>query len=119
MVSQDKSFADLVAEAPEAPAEGTVGLVGTLAKSSEPGKFVLTLQDGMSVTLDTSAVKGHTVLGSSLGRTIVQVEVEAGKVPAFAPPLLAQGPLVTGARFDVHKPPSHDSLSSINCLSKI
>jgi hypothetical protein len=85
MASHDKSFADLVAEAPAAPAEGTVSLVGSLAKSSEAGKFVLTLQDGQSVTLETSAVKGHTVLGSSLGHTIVQIEVDAGKVPAINP----------------------------------
>jgi len=83
MAKEDKSFADLVAEAPAAPVEGAVSLVGALAKSSEAGKFVLTLQDGRSVTIETSAVKGHTVLGSSLGRTIVQVEVEAEKVPAI------------------------------------
>lgn len=109
MAKEDKSFADLVAEAPPAPTEGTVSLVGTLAKSSEPDKFVLTLQDGRSVTLETSAVKGHSVLGSSIGRTIIQVEVEGGKVPNLQP--FAQeaiSPLVTGARFDVYKPPSHD-----------
>ena len=85
MVSEDKSFADLVAEAPPAPAEGTVRLVGALAKSREAGKFVLTLQDGRTVTLETSAVKSHTVLGSSLGRAIVQIEIEASKAPRFRP----------------------------------
>jgi len=82
MAKEDKSFGDLVAEASAAPSEGAVSLVGVLAKSSEAGKFALTLQDGRTVTLETSAVKGHTVLGSSLGRTIVKVEVEAEKVPA-------------------------------------
>jgi len=85
MATEDKSFAELVAEAPAAPSEGTVSLVGALAKSSEHGKFVLILQDGSTVTLETSAVKGHVVLGSSLGRTIVRVEVDAGKVPAISP----------------------------------
>lgn len=84
MAKEDKAFADLVAEAPAAPAEGAVSLVGALAKASEHGKFVLILQDGNTVTLETSAVKGHAVLGASLGRTIVQVEVEAGKVPAIS-----------------------------------
>jgi hypothetical protein len=83
MASEDKSFADLVAESPAAPAEGTVRLVGALAKSREAGKFVLTLQDGRTVTLETSAVKGHTVLGSSLGRAIVRIEVEASKAPVL------------------------------------
>lgn len=85
MASQDRSFADLLAEAPAAPAEGTVSLVGALAKSREAGKFVLTLQDGRTVMLETSAVKGHTVLGSSVGRAIVRIEIEASKAPAFAP----------------------------------
>jgi hypothetical protein len=85
MASEDKSFADLVAEAPGAPAEGTVSLVGALAKSREAGKFVLTLQDGRTVTLETSAVKGHTVLGSSLGRAIIRIEIEASKAPTLGP----------------------------------
>lgn len=64
MASNDKSFEELVNEAPLAPAAGTVSLVGKLAKSSEPGKFVLTLPDGSAMTLDTAAVKGHEVLGA-------------------------------------------------------
>lgn len=99
MAKEDKAFADLVAEAPAAPAEGTVSLVGALAKASEHGKFVLILQDGNTVTLETSAVKGHAVLGSSLGRTIVQVEVEAGKVPAIGPQTFTRA---TAAAQDIH-----------------
>ena len=90
MAEEDKSFAALVAEAPPAPAEGVVSLVGTLARSSEHGKFVLILQDGQTITLETAAVKGHAVLGASLGRTIVRVDVDAGKVPAIGPQPFAQ-----------------------------
>jgi hypothetical protein len=85
MPQEQKSFEDLVKEAPAAPAAGTVSLVGTLAQSSEAGKFVLTLQDGSPVTLETAAVKAHTVLGTSVGQTIVRVDVEAGKIPAINP----------------------------------
>jgi len=82
MTSEAKAFEDLVKEAPEAERAGTVSLVGTLARSSEPGKFVLVLQDGGALTLEIAAVKGHAVLGSSLGRTIVRVDVESSKAPA-------------------------------------
>jgi hypothetical protein len=90
MAEEDKSFAALVAEAPPAPTEGVVSLVGTLARSSEHGKFVLILQDGRTITLETAAVKGHAVLGASLGRTIVRVDVDVGKVPASGPQPFAQ-----------------------------
>jgi hypothetical protein len=85
MAGKDKSFEELVKEAPPAPAEGTVSLVGTLARSGEPGKFVLTLQDGSTLTLETAAVKGHEVLGTSVGQTIVRVDVEAEKIPPTSP----------------------------------
>ena len=119
MAEEDRSFAELVAEAPPAPAEGAVSLVGTLAKSSEHGKFVLILQDGQTITLEVSAVKGHAVLGASLGRTIVRVDVEAGKVPALSPQPLAQGvvsPLVSvpvGNRDITVTDPHHDAGTGI------
>jgi hypothetical protein len=86
MATEAKSFADLVKAAPAAPATGTISLVGTLAQSSEAGNFVLTLQDGSSVTLETAAVKGYAVLGASVGQTIVRVDVDAGKIPTIRPP---------------------------------
>lgn len=99
MAEEDKSFATLVAEAPPAPADGVVSLVGTLARSSEHGKFVLILQGGQTITLETSAVKAHAVLGASLGRTIVRVDVDPGKVPAISPQPFIQA---TVAAQDIH-----------------
>jgi hypothetical protein len=81
MVSEEKSLAELLSEAPQASDGNTVSLVGLLARSSEPGKFVLTQQDGSSVVLEIASVKEHVVLGTSIGRTIVRIIVEAGKVP--------------------------------------
>jgi hypothetical protein len=81
MADKEKSFEDLVKEAPTG---GTVSLVGTLAQSSEAGKFVLNLQDGRAMTLETASVKGHTVLGTSLGQTIVRIDVDPGSLPADA-----------------------------------
>jgi hypothetical protein len=80
MAKEQESFATLVDEAPLASAAGTVSLVGTLARSAEPGKFVLTLQDGRAVTLETAAVKGYMVLGTSVGQMIVRIDVDAEKV---------------------------------------
>jgi hypothetical protein len=80
MAREEESFETLVKEAPLAPAAGTVSLVGTLARSAEAGKFVLTLQDGRTVTLETAAVKGYMVLGTSVGQTIVRIDVDPDKV---------------------------------------
>jgi hypothetical protein len=82
MAREEKSFEDLVKEAPRG---GTVSLVGALAQSSEAGKFVLNLQDGRTMTLETASVKGHTVLGTSVGQTIVRIDVDAASISASAP----------------------------------
>jgi hypothetical protein len=84
VVTEQKAFETLVDEAPLASTAPTVSLVGMLARSSEGGKFVLTVQDGRSVTLEVAAVKGYLVLGTSVGQTIVRVDVDAEKVPAEA-----------------------------------
>src|SRR5262249_5599870 len=75
------AFEDLLKEAPLAPAWDGVSLVGTLARSSEGGKFVLTLQDGRAVTLETASVKNYTVLGTSVGQTIVRIDVDRASIP--------------------------------------
>jgi len=80
MASEEKSFENLLKEAPVAPAAGIVSLVGTLAQSCEAGKFVLTLEDGSALTLETASVKGHTVLGTAVGQTIVRIDVESDKI---------------------------------------
>lgn len=76
MAAKEQSFEDLLKDAPSAPDGSTVSIVGSLAKSDDPKKFVLFLSDGSSLTLDTAAVKKHTVLGQSVGQTIVQVDVD-------------------------------------------
>ena len=84
MASGEKSFEDLLKEAPSAPAAETVSLVGALGQSSEAGKFVLTLQDGSAVTLETASVRNYAVLGTPGGQTIVRVDVDVAKVPPSA-----------------------------------
>jgi hypothetical protein len=96
MAREEKSFEDLVKEAPRG---GTVSLVGALAQSSEAGKFVLNLQDGRAITLETASVKGHAVLGTSVGQTIVRVDVDAAALPVGVP-----GETVA----DINTPPPRD-----------
>jgi hypothetical protein len=81
MPDEIKLFSELVKEAPLATEEDTVSLVGLLGRSAESGKFVLQLAPGNNITLDIDAVKGYRVLGASVGQTVVQVNVDRGKVP--------------------------------------
>jgi hypothetical protein len=117
MNSEEKSFKELVKEA---PVGATVSLVGALAQSSEEGKFVLTLQDGRAITMETASVKGHAVLGTSVGHTIVRIDVDAGALPAVARgepgPVAnfhtAPGPDYTLAWLDHGQKPLLDSVKS-------
>lgn len=59
---QQDSFQDVVANAPLSRSEGPIGLVGALTRSKHEGKFVLTLQDGGAVTLNTADVNNYKVL---------------------------------------------------------
>jgi hypothetical protein len=81
MASEGKSFEDL---AMVTPVTGTVSLVGALAQSSEAGKFVLNLQDGRTVTLETTSVKSYMVLGTTVGRAIVRIHVDAASAPGMS-----------------------------------
>ena len=67
MADEKKSFSELVNEAPLAVTEGSITVVGALARSHEPGKFVLIFCPECNVTLDIDAVKGYRVLGGAIG----------------------------------------------------
>jgi hypothetical protein len=81
MAEHKKPFGELVNDAPLATQEDTVTLVGALARSNQQGKFVLTLSQGNSVTLDVDAVKNYTVMGGAVGQMLVQVEVDRARLP--------------------------------------
>ncbi|RKP48664.1 hypothetical protein D7S86_21940 [Pararobbsia silviterrae] len=72
-------------EAPVHAVHETATLTGTLSRSDESGKFVLTLGDGRTVKLAVDAVKRHKVLGSSGAQAIVEVEVDVKSIPADTP----------------------------------
>lgn len=81
MSDEEKSFGELLSEAPLATGENTISLVGALARSHHSGKFVLTLAGNQSVTLDIDAVKKYRVLGGGVGQALVEVEIDRERVP--------------------------------------
>ncbi|MER8903899.1 hypothetical protein [Mesorhizobium sp. M0772] len=74
--SEQAAFADLVKQASVQPEPEIVTLTGVLWKERDPAKFCLTLGNGRILTLDISSVKSYLVLASSLGHTIVRVDVD-------------------------------------------
>lgn len=82
-----RSFRELVSQAPAAPSAQAPRLVGTLSRAQEEGKFVFTLADGRSVTLDIDAVREHRALGGAAGQELVEITVDPERLPreAMAP----------------------------------
>jgi hypothetical protein len=103
MSDEKKSFGELLNESPLAAGENTISLVGALARSHHPGKFVLALAGNQSVTLDIDAVKEYTVLSGMIGQLIVQVEIDRDRVPGS----LAQ-PQASQAAIPGFKNPLHE-----------
>jgi hypothetical protein len=82
MPTQDSSFDQLLSRAPAAPNADIVTVVGALARSTQEGKFVLTVPDGRSLTFDVAAVKQYRVVAESLGQLLVELDLDAKEIPA-------------------------------------
>jgi len=111
MAEQKKPFGELVNDAPLATQEDTVTLVGALARSSQAGKFVLTLSPGNNVVLDVDAVKDYSVLAGAVGQTLVQVEVDRSKLPENVP---AGAPVTTLPAYELKNPVADRTLPTID-----
>jgi hypothetical protein len=111
MAKQEGDFAELLQAAPLVADPDTVSLVGILARSSNPAHFVLTLADGHSVTLEVDAVKSAKALAGAIGQSIVQLEIDAKRLPDYllAGGFKARADVVKTQLGDVHKPLSSDS----------
>jgi len=105
MAKGDKSFKELLAEAPLAEGAATTTVFGTLARSTEADKFVLTLANGQSVTLPTNAVKSYDRLAGAIGQVLVQLELDTKLLPKELDQLNLEN---TPAWFDTHKLPIVD-----------
>lgn len=86
MAEKKKSFSEILNDAPLAAQEDTVTLTGALARSNQPGKFVLAMGPGNTVTLDVDAVKSYQMLGGAVGQPLVQLELDKAKLPAGVQP---------------------------------
>jgi hypothetical protein len=76
---EGNTFADLVKQAPTRSGAEIVTLTGVLWQASDPSKFGLTLSDGRSGTFDIANVKSYLVLCSSVGETIVRIDIDASQ----------------------------------------
>jgi hypothetical protein len=81
MADEKKAFSELLSDAPLATTENAISVVGALARSHHPGKFVLLLAGGMSVTLDIDAVKDYRVIAGAVAQLLVEVVLDSNKVP--------------------------------------
>jgi hypothetical protein len=81
MAKEESEFQKLLSEAPAAPSEDTVTAVGALSRTVDPARFVLTLANGRSETLEVAAVKSAKNIAGAIGQSLVQLELDAKRVP--------------------------------------
>lgn len=77
----DISFDQLLNKAPLGPSSDSVTIVGVLARSPHEGRFVVTVPNGQTFTLEVMAVKQHKVVAESVGQLLVELELDAKKLP--------------------------------------
>jgi hypothetical protein len=81
MAKEESEFQKMLSEAPAAPDPDTLTLIGFLGRTADPARFVLTLPDGRSETLDVAAVKSAKKMASAIGQSVVELELDAKRVP--------------------------------------
>jgi hypothetical protein len=99
MPEGDTDFAKLLRDAPMV--SDTVTVAGMIARTPDPTRFMLTLPDGRSETLQVEAVKSAKIVASTIGQSVVQLELDAKRIPeslrrAERNPLVAGGVGVGG-----------------------
>jgi hypothetical protein len=92
MAKDEGDFRKLLSEAPMAPDADTVTVVGILARAPDAAQFVLTLPDGRSVALDVDAVKSAKAIAGAIGQSVVQLELDAKRIPENLMRPLKSGP---------------------------
>jgi hypothetical protein len=81
MAKEESEFQKLLNEAPAAPSTDTVTVMGALSRAADPSRFVLTLPDGRSETLEVAAVKSVKKIAGAVGQSLVELELDAKRVP--------------------------------------
>jgi hypothetical protein len=91
MAKPDSEFEKLLHEAPMAPDADTVTVIGALTRTADAARFNLTLADGRSVTLDVDAVKSAKAIAGAIGQSLVQVTLDATRVPEILTAAILKG----------------------------
>ncbi len=81
MAKSESEFQKMLGEAPMAPNADTVTVVGMLGRTADAARFALTLPDGRTETLDVDAVKSAKAIAGAIGQSVVQLELDAKRVP--------------------------------------
>jgi hypothetical protein len=81
MAKEESEFQKLLSEAPAAPSSDTVTVTGALSRTADSAHFVLTLPDGRSVTLEVAAVKSAKRIAGAIGQVLVELELDAKRLP--------------------------------------
>jgi hypothetical protein len=105
MSKLESDFQKLLSEAPMAPDADTITVVGILARSPDTDRFILTLANGRTETLDVDAVKSAKIISGAIGQSVVQLELDAKRVPGNLTQAFKSGPDFTAGYIDYHLGP--------------
>ncbi|MGD0304448.1 MAG: hypothetical protein ABSC71_06420 [Candidatus Acidiferrales bacterium] len=103
MATNETSFEQLLSRTALAPSSDTITVVGALARSPDPQKFVLGVQDGQTFTIDVAAVRKFKVVAESVGQILVELELDKAKLPAELRKTVATASIE-------YKPPVRDAI---------
>ena len=81
MSKEQNEFRKLLSEAPAAPDADTVTVVGTLARTTDAERFLLTLSNGRTETLNVAAVISSRRIAGVVGQALVELVLDANQVP--------------------------------------
>ena len=102
MAKAESDFQKLLSEAPMAHASDTVTVVGALSRAADAAHFNLALPNGRTVTLDVDAVKSAKAIAGAVGQSLVQLELDAKRIPEGLIQAFKSGPDYTAAYTDYH-----------------
>ena len=81
MATNESDFAKLLLDAPMARDADIVTVAGILERTHDTARFMLRMSDGRSVVLDVDAVKSAKTIAGAVGQSLVQLELDAKRVP--------------------------------------
>ncbi|MBV9539414.1 MAG: hypothetical protein JOY70_10815 [Acidisphaera sp.] len=74
-------FARTLRDAPMAPNQDTVTVIGTVARTANEDEFVLTVAGGQTFTIPVDAVKSSRTMAGAVGQSVVELALNASALP--------------------------------------